>query len=49
VDRGLLVIAVQVNKETLQDVLLDGGSGLNLITKEECIWFGKQNPLLAQF
>jgi hypothetical protein len=29
VDRGLLVIAVQVGKETLENVLLDRGSRMN--------------------
>jgi hypothetical protein len=33
VDKGLLVIAVQVGKETLENVLLDGGSGMNLTPK----------------
>jgi hypothetical protein len=35
VDRGLPIITIQVGKETLENVLLDGGSGVNLITKEE--------------
>jgi hypothetical protein len=45
VDRGLPVIAVQVGKETLENVLLDGGSGVNLITEEERIRLGLPTPL----
>jgi hypothetical protein len=44
VDKGLPVIAVQVGKETLENVLLDGGSGMNLITEEERIWLGLPDP-----
>jgi hypothetical protein len=45
VDKGLPVIAVQVGEETLKNVLLDGGSGVNFITEEEHIWLGLPTPL----
>jgi hypothetical protein len=49
VNRGLPVIAIQVGKETLENVLLDRGSGVNLITEEERIRLGMQTPLPAPY
>lgn len=49
VDIGLLLHTIQVGKETLENMLLDGGSKLNLIIKKEYIWLGIQTPLLAPY
>ena len=49
VDRGLPIITIQVGKETLENVLLDEGSGANLIIEEERIWMGMQTPLPALY
>jgi hypothetical protein len=43
-DRGFLIIAVQVGKETLKNVLLDEGFGVKLIIEEESIWLGLPAP-----
>jgi hypothetical protein len=48
-DKGLPVIAIHMGKETIENVLLDGGSRMNLITEEEVIWLGMQTPLPAPF
>lgn len=44
-DCGLVVFLVQVDKETLDNMLLDGGSGVNLIAEQERICLGLQAPL----
>jgi hypothetical protein len=43
VDKCLPIIVVQVDKETLENVLLDGGSRVNLITEEEEFGLGCQS------
>jgi c-di-GMP-binding flagellar brake protein YcgR len=45
IDRSLPVIAIQVGKETLENVILDKGSGVNLITEEKLIQLGLPIPL----
>jgi hypothetical protein len=32
-DNDMVVIQVQIKKNTIEDVLLDGGFGINIITK----------------
>ena len=49
INRGLSVISVQVGNSTLKNVLLDGGSGVNLITEEEQIRLGLKEPSLAPY
>jgi hypothetical protein len=49
VDRGLLVIVVHVDKETLENVLLDGRSRVNLITKGKHVWLRMQISLPAPY
>jgi hypothetical protein len=49
VDIGPPVIAIQVGKETLENVLLDKGSKVNLTTEEERIWLEMQTPLPAPY
>jgi hypothetical protein len=33
-DNDMVVIQVQIKKNTIEDVLLDGGFGVNIITKQ---------------
>ena len=49
VDRELPVLTVQVGNGTLENVLLDGGSGVNLITEEERNRLGLKDPQPAPF
>jgi hypothetical protein len=49
VDRGLPVIAIHVDIKTLENVLLDGGSGVDLITEGERIQLGLPTPLPAPY
>lgn len=49
VDRELPVLTVQIGSGTLDNVLLDGGSGVNLITEEERKRLGLKNPQSAPF
>jgi hypothetical protein len=44
VDRQLLILPVTTDNNTLQDVLFDGGFGVNMITKEEWLQLGLPTP-----
>jgi hypothetical protein len=45
----MVVIHVQVGKNFIEDVLLDGGSGINIITKNLRVQLGLSKPKLAPY
>ena len=49
IDRGLPVIFVQMRQSTLEKILLDGDSGVNLITEEEQIRLDLKDPSPAKY
>jgi len=44
IDNHMIVIQVQIGKNTIEDVLLDGGSGVNIITKHLRLRLGLVKP-----
>ena len=48
-DKHMLVISICIGKNIVDDVLLDGGSGVNVITKEERRKLELPKPSLAPF
>ena len=49
IDKHMPVISICIGKNIVDDVLLDGGSGVNVITKEERRKLGLPKPSLASF
>ena len=49
VDKHMPVISISIGKNIVDDVLLDGGSGVNVITEEERHKLGLPKPSLAPF
>jgi hypothetical protein len=45
----MVVIQVQIGKNTIEDVLLDGGFGINIITEQLRLRFGLQKPKPAPY
>jgi hypothetical protein len=45
----MAIIQVQIGKNTLKDVLLDGGFGVNIITKQLKLKLGLPKPKLASY
>ncbi len=45
----MAIIQVQIGKNTIEDVLLDGGYGVNIITKQLILRLGLPNPKLAPY
>jgi hypothetical protein len=45
----MAVIQVQIGNNTIKDVLLDGGSGVNIITKQLRLRLGLPKPKLAPY
>jgi hypothetical protein len=44
IDPHMVVIHVQVGKKLVEDVILDGGSDMNIMTKELWKWLKLPNP-----
>ena len=49
IDKYILVISVSISKNIVDNVLLDGGSGVNVITKDERWRLGLSKPSPAPF
>ena len=49
IDKHMLVISICIGKNIVDDVLLDGGSGVNVITEEESRKLGLPKPSPAPF
>ena len=49
IDKHMPVISISIGKNIVDDVLLDGGSGVNVITEEGCHRLGLPKPSLAPF
>jgi hypothetical protein len=49
IDNHMAVIQVQIGKKTIEDVLLDGGSGVNIITEQLKLRLGLPKPKLAPY
>ena len=49
IDKHMSVISICIGKNIVDDVLLDGGSGVNVITEEEHYRLGLPKPSLAPF
>ena len=49
IDKHMLVISICIGKNVVDDVLLDGGSEVNVITEEERCRLGLPKPSLAPF
>ena len=49
IDKQMSVISICIGKNVLDDVLLDGGSGVNVITEEERCRLGLPKPSPAPF
>jgi hypothetical protein len=45
----MVVIKIQVGKNMVEDILLDGGSNLNIMTKELQKWLGFPSPKLTPY
>jgi hypothetical protein len=45
----MVIIQVQIGKNTIEDVLLDGGPGVNIITKQLRLRLGLPKPKLAPY
>jgi hypothetical protein len=43
IDPHMVVIQVHVGKNIIENVILDGGSNVNIMTKEFQKWFGLPN------
>jgi hypothetical protein len=48
-DNHMAVIQVQIEKNTIENVLLDGGFGVNIITKQLRLRLGLPKPKLAPY
>jgi hypothetical protein len=46
-DNYMAIIQIQIRKNTIEDVLLDGGFGVNIITKQLGLRLGLPKPKLA--
>ena len=49
IDKHMPVISISINKNIVDDVLLDGGSGINVITEEERRKLGLPKPSPTPF
>jgi hypothetical protein len=49
IDNHMAIIQVQIVKNTTKDVLLDGGSRINIITKQLRMRLGLPNRILAPY
>jgi hypothetical protein len=49
IDHQMVVIQVQVINNFIEDVLLDGGYGINIITKKLRVQLGLSKPNLAPY
>jgi hypothetical protein len=49
IDHQMVVIQVQVGKNFIEDVLLDGGFGVNIITEKRRVQLGLSKPKLAPY
>ena len=49
IDKHMLVISIYIGKNVVDDVLLDGGLGVNIITEEERYRLGLPKPSPAPF
>ncbi len=49
IDHQMVVIHVQVGKNFIEDVLLDGDSGVNIITEKLRVQLGLSKPKLAPY
>ncbi len=49
IDNHMAIIQVQIENNTIKDVLLDGGFGVNIITKQLRLKFGLPKPKLAPY
>ncbi len=49
IDIHITIIQVQIRKNTIEDVLLDGGFGVNIITKQLRLRLGLPKPKLAPY
>jgi hypothetical protein len=49
IDNHMAVIQVQIRKNIIEDVLLDGDSGINIITKQLRLRLGLPKPKLAPY
>ncbi len=49
IDNHMVVIQVQIGKNTIEDVLLDGGSKINIIIKQLRLKLGLPKPKLAPY
>jgi hypothetical protein len=49
IDNHMAIIQVQIGNNTIKDVLLDGGFGVNIITKQLRLKFGLPKPKLAPY
>jgi hypothetical protein len=47
IDNHMVVIQVQIGKNTIEDVLLGGGFGVNIITEQLRLRLGLPKPKLA--
>jgi hypothetical protein len=45
----MAIIQVQIGKNTIKDVLLDGGFGINMITRQMRLKLGLLKPKLAPY
>jgi hypothetical protein len=49
IDNHMVVIQVQIGKNTIEDVLLDGGFGINIITEQLKLRLGLPKRKLAPY
>jgi hypothetical protein len=49
IDPHMVVIKIQVGKNMVEDVLLDGGSNVNIMTKELQKWLRLPSPKLTPY
>ncbi len=45
----MAIIQVEIGKNTIEDLLLDGGYGVNIITKQLRLKLGLSKPKLAPY
>ncbi len=49
INNHMAIIQVQIGKNTIEDVLLDGGSRINIITKQLRLRLGLPKPKLVPY
>ncbi len=49
IDFHMVVIKIQVGKNMVEDILLDGKSSMNIMTEELQEWLGFPNPKLTPY